>query len=245
MGKYWKTSYSNLLRVGDSVKKKIKSILFLLVICMIAIGGYNKYKHDDIFYLFRPSISIETINCVSDIDGDGIDDQADIIQGARLEIKNHTKYKSNYYAGGYPPENEGVCTDVIWRALKNAGYSLKENMDKDIQSNKEDYFRIDKIDANIDFRRVQNQYVFLKKYMINLTTEIIPNDRENLVEWQGGDIVVLTNHIAIVSDKRRKDGVPYIIHNSYNYPKEQDKLLGWKDDNIIIGHFRFTDTKIK
>ncbi|GKX30572.1 DUF1287 domain-containing protein [Vallitalea longa] len=227
------------------MKKRVKLIIFLLLIFIIGIGGYNKYKHNDVFYLFRPTISIETIKCVSDIDGDGIDDQADIIQGARLEIRNHTRYKSNYYAGGYPPEDEGVCTDVIWRALKNAGYSLKDNMDKDIESNLEDYPRIDKRDANIDFRRVQNQYAFLKKYMIDLTTEIIPNDKDNLVNWQGGDIVVLTNHIAIVSDKRRKDGVPYIIHNSYNYPKEQDKLLEWYNNDIIIGHFRFSNTDIK
>ena len=27
----------------------------------------------------------------------------------------------------YPPENEGVCTDVIWRALKNAGVFIKRH----------------------------------------------------------------------------------------------------------------------
>lgn len=227
------------------MKKKTILILSSLLIFIVAIGGYYKYRYNDILYIFKPYISIETINCVSDIDKDGINDQADIIQGARLEIKNHTKYRSNYYAGGYPPNDEGVCTDVIWRALQNAGYSLKDNMDKDIKNNQSDYYRVDKIDSNIDFRRVQNQYVFLKKYMINLPIEVIPNDRENLVNWQGGDIVVLTNHIAIVSDKRRKDGVPLIIHNSYDYPREQDRLIEWYNNNKIIGHFRFSNINIE
>ena len=34
-----------------------------------------------------------------------------------------------------PPDTEGVCTDVIWRAFKNAGYSLKDMVDEDIKNN--------------------------------------------------------------------------------------------------------------
>ncbi|GMQ57716.1 DUF1287 domain-containing protein [Vallitalea sediminicola] len=228
------------------MKKGVKLIIGLLLISIIALGIYNECKYDDVFYVFRPSISIETISCVNDLDQDGINDQADIIEGAKLEIKNHTKYKSGYYAGGYPPENEGVCTDVIWRALSNAGYILKDNIDKDIEMNTDNYPRIDKIDTNIDFRRVKNQYVFIKKHMTNLPMEVIPYDKNNLTQWQGGDIVVLSrpDHIAIISDKRRKDGVPYVIHNSYSYPKEEDRLLIWSNNNNIIGHFRFVNIEL-
>ncbi|WP_273327183.1 DUF1287 domain-containing protein [Vallitalea guaymasensis] len=227
------------------MKKGIKLIV-IGVILLIAFGIYNKYKHDDVFYVFRPSINIETISCVNDLDKDGLNDQADIIEGAKKEVKNHTKYKSGYYAGGYPPQDEGVCTDVIWRALDNAGYILKDNMDKDIELNPDDYPRIDKIDTNIDFRRVKNQYVFMKKYMTNLPIEVIPYDKNNLTQWQGGDIVILSHpdHIAIISNKRRKDGIPYVIHNAYNYPKEEDRLLKWSDGNNIIGHFRFVNIEI-
>jgi len=73
-----------------------------------------------------------------------------------------------------------------------------------------------------------------------LTSEVIPGDADNLKEWQGGDIVVYGSpvpHIAVVSDKRRKDGVPYIIHNGGPYAREEDKLLSWPSD--IIYHFRF------
>lgn len=31
--------------------------------------------------------------------------------------------------GGYPPDNIGVCIDVVWRAFANAGYSLKDMVD--------------------------------------------------------------------------------------------------------------------
>jgi uncharacterized protein YijF (DUF1287 family) len=227
------------------LKKGIK-LIGIGVMFLIAFGIYNKYKHDDVFYVFRPSMNIETISCINDLDQDGLNDQEDIIEGAKKEVKNHTKYKSGYYAGGYPPEHEGVCTDVIWRALDNAGYILKDNMDKDIELNTDDYTRVDKIDTNIDFRRVKNQYVFMKKYMTNLPIEVIPYNKNNLTQWQGGDIVILSHpdHVAIISDKRRKDGVPYVIHNSYNYPKEEDRLLKWSEGNNIIGHFRFVNIEI-
>lgn len=226
--------------------KRGKLLIGLLVLGMLSVGGYGQWKHGDILYIFRPAIKIETLVCHSDRDGDGLNDQADIVEGARLEVKNHTKYRSNYYKGGYPPENEGVCTDVIWRALKNAGYLLKDDMDEDIAMNLNDYPRINEADPNIDFRRVKNQYQFFKKYMENLTIELIPYDKENLKEWQGGDIVILSrpDHIAVISNKRRKDGVPYVIHNAYDYPREEDKLLSWQERGKIIGHFRFVNKSI-
>ena len=33
------------------------------------------------------------------MDGDGIPDNEDIVQGAKLEIYNRTKYQSTYYEG--------------------------------------------------------------------------------------------------------------------------------------------------
>lgn len=217
-------------------------VLTLFVIVFMFI---NYYLYKDLFYQFKPAIKVEKIVVNSDKDKDGISDPDDILEGARKEIKNHTTYKSAYYSGGYPPENEGVCTDVIWRAFKNAGYDLKYVMDKDIKQNLKDYSgSIEKPDPNIDFRRVKNQYVFLKKYASNLTLEVIPNNKSNLIQWQRGDIVVLANHIAIVSDKRRKDGVPYIIHNAETFPMEQDRLLKWFNEKKILGHFRVIETKV-
>ena len=192
---------------------------------------------------FAPRVQIEPLVINHDEDQDGILDLQDIVEGARQEVKNRTRYKSVYYAGGYPPDKEGVCTDVIWRAFKNAGYNIKEMVDQDIADNTDLYPRVLEFggpDPNIDFRRVQNLHVFLERHAQSLTTELIPYDVENLKEWQGGDIVVFKgriNHIGIVSDKRRADGVPLIIHNSYLWAREEHFLIKNKDS--IAGHYRF------
>lgn len=227
-------------------KKIMKSIIIIFLLLGIILG-FNYFLHGDVLYFFEPSLNkeINTITYYSDLDNDGINDLEDILQGAREEVENRTRYHSAYYEGGYPPDDEGVCTDVIWRALQNAGYDIKESIDKDINVNINDYPNIENPDPNIDFRRVVNLNVYLNKYMKNITTDIIPYDVENLEEWQGGDIVVLKNpsHIAIVSDYRRKDGIPYIIHNAGPYPKEQDNLLTWYNRDSIIGHYRIVDIK--
>ncbi|MCL6449312.1 MAG: DUF1287 domain-containing protein [Armatimonadetes bacterium] len=138
-----------------------------------------------------------------------------------------------------------VCTDVIWRALQNAGYDLKAMLDADIKRNVRDYPQVNgRPEPNIDFRRVPNQLVFFKKHARSLTTEIKPKDPENLKQWQGGDIVVFGQpgeHIGIVSDRRRPDGVPLLIHNAGPRAAEEDRLLAWPSK--ITGHFRFSAGK--
>ncbi|WDV44326.1 DUF1287 domain-containing protein [Clostridiaceae bacterium M8S5] len=230
--------------------KKFKKSTIIVSLIMLSgiiffIVNYAIYGRDVLYY-FMPKIEIDKIVVKSDLDNDGLNDMDDIIQGARKEIANKTTYRSQYYKGGYPPTTEGVCTDVIWRALFNAGFNLKDNMDKDIKGNLKDYFRIDKIDSNIDFRRVPNQYVYFKRHMNSLTTEVIPRDKENLKQWQPGDIIVLTDndkkwlsHVAIISDERRRDGVPYVLHNAYNRASEDDMLMYYYENGLIKGHFRF------
>lgn len=229
------------------MKKIIISFSLIFVSIMIIILGVNYFLYGDTIYFLKPNLNtrINRIIVESDIDNDGLYDLEDIVEGARNEVKNRTKYKSAYYDGGYPPEDEGVCTDVIWRAFQNAGYCIKEAIDKDIKEHIDDYSKIEIPDPNIDFRRVGNLYVFLQKYMEELTVDVIPYDIDNLEQWQGGDVIVLQNpsHIAIISDYRRKDGLPYIIHNAGLYAKEEDKLLNWHNRDRIIGHFRIVDVE--
>ena len=176
--------------------------------------------------------NIETIVSTIDYDFDGTDDYTEILLGARQDAKNHPKYDGSYVAGGYPSDDVGVCTDVVWRAFKNAGYSLKHMVDNDIENNLQDYPRITKRDSNIDFRRVVNLRVFFDKYATQLTTDI--ND---ISQWQGGDIVIFKDnkHIGIVSDKRNKYGQCYIIHNGGQPIREEDYL---KRDQVLR-HYRF------
>lgn len=165
-----------------------------------------------------------------DADGDSIDDYQDILEGAREYVKRNPPYKSSYYKDGYPTDEYAVCTDVIWYALKHAGYDLKEMVDEDIENFPEAYPSIIKRDSNIDFRRVMNLKIFFDRHAISLTTDI--KDKE---EWQGGDIVIFKGHIAIVSDKRNRRGIPYIVHQSRRPKKEEDALKSYE----IVGHYRF------
>lgn len=186
-------------------------------------------------------LQVPTIECPVDKDQDGISDLEDIVAGGKEEVRKRPRYRDAYYAGGYPPENEGVCTDVIWRALHHAGYDLKAMIDEDIRQNTSLYPRVDEgRDANIDFRRVQNLKVFFQRHGQELTTEVIANDVDNLSQWQPGDIVTFAlphEHIAIISDRRRPDGIPFILHNGGPVASEEDRLLSWPSP--ITGHYRF------
>lgn len=169
----------------------------------------------------------------NDYDHDGVDDYVDMLNGARNFVLKKPKYKSEYYDGGYPPEGVGVCTDVVAAAFKEAGYDLRELVDSDILENREEYSHISVIDKNIDYRRVKNLKIFFERNAIFLTTDISDID-----EWQGGDIVLFESHIAIVSDKRNKHGVSYIIHHGGQPKYEEDGFK--RSKRRIVGHYRFS-----
>ncbi|AET69076.1 hypothetical protein Desor_3595 [Desulfosporosinus orientis DSM 765] len=224
-------------------KFAVLSIVFLgiaaLVMVVIKTGFIPSFFSDKLPFVH--SVSIAEIHCPLDKDGDGLDDLRDITAGAKEEVKRKPHYHSAYYQGGFPPDTEGVCTDVVWRAFRDAGYDLKAMVDEDIRNNLALYPRVNgKPDPNIDFRRVSNLIVFFRRHGLELTKEIIPSDKDNLYLWQAGDIVTFDfphEHIAIISDKRRPDGVPYLLHNSGPVASESDQLLSWPSS--ITGHFRF------
>lgn len=168
-----------------------------------------------------------------DKDGDGIDDQTDILKSVKDYIKTNPKYKSKYYATGYPDDEYGVCTDVVAFGLLGAGYDIRELLNEDIKNHEEQY-KISNRDKNIDFRRVKNVKIYLDNHAINLTTDI-----QKIEEWQGGDIIVFTSHIGIISDSRNKRGIPFVIHHANPYQRyyEEDILELMGD---IIGHYRIS-----
>ena len=172
-----------------------------------------------------------------DYNNNGNDDYLDFVLGARRDAENHPTYDDSYFEGGYPPDNIGVCADVIWRAFKEAGYSLRDMVDKDIRTRRSAYLKISEPDTNIDFRRVYNLKVFFEKYAVSLTNDI--NDTE---EWQPGDIVIFgsNTHIGIVSDKRNEAGRPYIIHNGGQEDREEDYL----GQEFVSFHYRFDASKV-
>lgn len=216
------------------IRKTFLVIVVVFITFTISITGLLIYqKNKNVYY--AKDFDIETVISKTDYDNDGIDDYTDILQGAKIEAENKPTYKSAYYSGGYPPDNEGVCTDVIWIALKNAGYSLKDMVDEDIKNNVDKYPRVDgKPDSNIDFRRVPNLKVYFERNQINLTTDL-----SKIEEWQPGDIVVFgSSHIGIISDKRNKKGIPYLLHNGGQPLREEDILEVYNKYEPITGHYR-------
>lgn len=219
------------------MKKRILVILsvsiLLGIVCFIGFKIYtgkfcNKTRYDNSYF------GIETYKSNVDKDNDGIDDQTDILNNVRSYIATKPQYESKYYAGGYPDDGYGVCTDVVAFGLRGAGYDLRELVNEDIKNN-QDKYNIEVRDKNIDYRRVRNLLLYLQDNSINLTTDI-----DDIETWQGGDIVVFSTHIGIVSDKRNKRGIPYVIHHERPYQEEYEEDILSSRKNDIKGHFRIS-----
>ncbi len=206
-------------------------LLFLTAAAMLLyalrIIPHKQYTNGD--------FDIEAYVSKVDRDSDGTDDQTDILQSVRQYLETKPKYKSKYYGTGYPDDGYGVCTDVVAQGLKGAGYDLMELVNTDILNNRDKY-DIEVVDRNIDFRRVRNLLVFFRNNSISLTTDLY-----RIEEWQGGDIIVFTNHIGIISDKRNRNGVPFLLHHAspLQIRYEEDVLESYGQD-YIVGHFRIS-----
>lgn len=179
-------------------------------------------------------LGITQLQSELDADGDGIDDWLDMAQGARAYIETDPHYKSKYYAGGYPDDGLGVCTDVIWQAFQAAGYDLKSLVDADIAASPESYPGISIPDGNIDFRRVSNLDTFFRRH-----AQVLSCSLDDPEQWQPGDIVVFGNrdHIGICSERRNAQGIPFLIHHG-------NPIDGAVERNVlecmdITGHFRW------
>ena len=207
--------------------------LLLILLCFLLSGCSNDSikitanKNPGILHYvdFRSSV---------DRDHDGIDDATDIVKAVREYVATDPIYKSAYYAGGYPNDGHGVCTDVVAIGYREAGYDLRELVDNHIENNRELY-DIEYVDWNIDYRRVENLLVFFKHNFMELTT-----DPKDISEWKPGDILVMDGHVGIVSDKRTSKGVPLVIHHTEKDPHiREENLIETRTD--IVAHFRVSN----
>lgn len=206
------------------------ALILMLLIAGLCVADYFNLLPQKTYTAEK--FGIDTIHSAVDFNGNGTDDYTDFLLGARKDAENHPKYDGSYLDGGFPPDNIGVCTDVIWRAFKNAGYNLREMVDRDIAARPEAYTAVERPDKNIDFRRVKNLHVFFEEHAVSLTTDI-----NEIGEWQPGDIVIFDDdrHIGMISDKRNKDGQPYVIHNGGQPRREEDYLRRAS----VTAHYRF------
>ena len=167
-----------------------------------------------------------------------------VIAAARDQLDDGTGYDGKYvkigYPNGDPPKEIGVCTDVVVRAFRPAGYDLQKLIHDDMGvawSSYPRYMGLPTRDTNIDHRRVPNQRVYFGRHAKSL-----PITLGDPKDWKPGDIVTWKifgrlDHVGLLSDTPNEYGFPLVIHNAGAGPREEDilSLTTWK----INGHFRF------
>ena len=89
---------------------------------------------------------------------------------ARRQIRVTVEYDSAYvglaYPGGDVPEERGVCTDVVIRALRLLDFDLQKEVHEDMKRTFAAYpknWGLKRPDKNIDHRRVPNLQTFFKR----------------------------------------------------------------------------------
>ena len=228
----------------EAIKHFFRTLFRIVLTIVLLIGlGFGLYygEHYGIIPEYAKKakhFDIEVVTSSVDYNGNEVDDYTDLMKGARRDALLHPKYVDEYYVDGYPPFWKGVCTGLVWRAFKHAGYDLKAMVDADIAARPQAYPNIEVADPNIDFRRVKNLSTFFRTYCQSLTTDIF-----DIAQWQPGDIVIFGNdaHIGIISDYRTKDGLAFVIHNGgANLDREEDALT----HDTVTGHYRFDASKI-
>ena len=169
---------------------------------------------------------------VEDHDGDGLVNALDVLIGAKKLCLNKAAYESNYralrYPGGDVPRTEGVCTDTLVRALRNAGWDLQREIHEDATKKPALYPLAGKApDANIDHRRIRMMLPWFNQHFVK-----VPDGAPYLP----GDIVLFDtfpnkagpDHAGIVSDHLGPSGLPLVVNNwTDGYVEAEMDLLGW------------------
>jgi uncharacterized protein YijF (DUF1287 family) len=160
-----------------------------------------------------------------DRDDDGIPDPLDLLIGARKTVINADAYTAEaegYIAMAYPmgdvPRTIGVCTDVIIRAVRNAGIDIQKDLHEDIRRARAAYPMVKGSgDANIDQRRVGTLLPYFRRRWESHTARL-DDPRDPL---RAGDIILMDtfpnrsgpDHIGILSDRLDDQGLPLVINN--------------------------------
>ncbi|MBK9032935.1 MAG: DUF1287 domain-containing protein [Myxococcales bacterium] len=145
-----------------------------------------------------------------------------MLLGARKTAINADAYVGGYESLRFPmgdvARDHGVCTDVIVRALRNAGLDLQAAVAADIRKAPRAYPMVKgKGDPNIDHRRVKTLLPYLRRNLEEHTAALAdPRD-----PVRPGDLVLFDtfpsrsgpDHIGVVSDRRADSGHLLVINN--------------------------------
>ncbi len=168
-----------------------------------------------------------------DRDRDGIPDTVDVLVGAHRTVLNHARYEGGFerlaYPGGDVPRDIGVCTDVVIRAMRNAGWDLQVLVDEDMKK-KPGRYSHEKPNAHIMQRRVRILIRWFKGHFTDLGADLFAKGQKH---WLPGDIVFMDtlpkagpDHIGILSENVGSNGYPLVVNNWTNgYSTSEMELL--------------------
>lgn len=163
-----------------------------------------------------------------------------LVIAARRQIGVTTRYDPAYvrlpYPNGDVPQDRGVCTDVVIRALRTEGLDLQRSVHEDMRTNFAKYpqkWGLRGPDRNIDHRRVPNLQTWFARQGWSRTPT------RNASDYRAGDLVTWMlpgnlPHIGIVGDRTSLTGTPLIVHNIGRGTREEDILFAYP----ITGHYR-------
>jgi hypothetical protein len=172
-----------------------------------------------------------------DRDDDGIPDVLDVLIGAKKTALNGDAYTEGYfdmpYPGGDMPRDKGVCTDVVIRAVRNAGVDLQKELHEDIARAHAAYPMVrGRGDPAIDQRRVGTLLPYFVRHWKQHAARL--DDPADPV--RPGDVLFLDtfpdrpgpDHMGVVSDHVGESGNLVVINNwtDGTVTKEMD-LLGF------------------
>jgi len=165
-----------------------------------------------------------------------------VIEGAKKQVGVTVGYDGSYRRIAYPngdvPRETGVCTDVIIRAYRAAGWDLQKLVHVDMRANFSKYpknWGLRRPDPNIDHRRVPNLATFFTRHGGKL-----PVTRRG-ADYKPGDVVTWrlssgVPHIGLVSDVRVRNTDRYlVVHNIGAGAQIEDVLFAYD----LTGHYRW------
>lgn len=166
---------------------------------------------------------------------------APVIAAAEGQVGVTLRYAPAYarlaFPGGDIDPSEGVCTDVVIRALRvGAGVDLQLAVNRDMKADFGAYpktWGLKRADRNIDHRRVPNLEALFSRIGAKVTLGTAPDD------FAPGDIVTSRlpgnlPHIMVVSARRGASGNPLVIHNIGAGAREEDALFEYP----LVAQFR-------
>ncbi len=165
-----------------------------------------------------------------------------LVNAALSQVGVTTSYDPAYAKLGYPggdvPEDRGVCTDVVIRALRKVNVDLQVLVHEDKKKAPEAYpndWGKDKLDANIDHRRVPNLMTFFDRQGKDM---VLTQQAE---DYLPGDIVVWRLpsgllHVGLVTDRFASGTTrPLMVHNIGEGAQCEDVLFNF----TLVGHYRW------